>query len=170
MIPATCLADIETAAAAVLPHAVRDFVAGGAGDERGVDANLAALRAVQVVPRVLRDVSVRSAQRTLLGRAVTLPLVVAPVAYQRLLHPDGELATARAAAAAGVPFTVPMLSSVEIETVAGTGADLWLQLYWLRDRAITADLIDRAVAAGCRAIMLTVDVPQLGRRLRDVRN
>jgi 4-hydroxymandelate oxidase len=168
--PAACLADIETAAAAALPPDVRDFVAGGAGDERGLDANLDALRAVRVVPRVLCDVSKRSADTSLLGRPASMPLAIAPVAYQQLLHRDGELATARAAAAAGVPFVVPMLSSVAIETVAGSGADLWLQLYWLRDRAITADLIDRAVAAGCRAIVLTVDVPVMGRRLRDVRN
>jgi 4-hydroxymandelate oxidase len=167
---ATCLADVESAAAAVLAPDVWDFVAGGSGDERGVTANLAALRSVRVVPRVMRDVSVRSAAWTLLGRPVSAPVVVAPVAYQALLHPDGELATARACAAAGVPFTVPMLSSVSIETVAGSGAELWVQLYWLRDRRVTADLIERAVDAGSTAVVLTVDVPIMGRRLRDVRN
>jgi 4-hydroxymandelate oxidase len=145
-------------------------VAGGSGDERALAANRDALRSVRVVPRVLRDVSVRSTRTTLFGRPAALPLAIAPVAYQALVHPGGEAATARAAAAAGVPFVVPMLSSVPIEEVARSGADLWLQLYWLRDRAITADLIDRAVAAGCRAVMLTVDVPIMGRRLRDVRN
>jgi 4-hydroxymandelate oxidase len=166
----TCLADIEAAAASILPPDVRDFVAGGSDDERGLTANLAALRAVQVVPRVLRDVSVRDTATTLLGRPMAQPVAVAPVAYQQLLHPGGELATARAAAAAGVPFVVPMLSSVPVEALAGAGADLWVQLYWLRDREITADLIARAGAAGARALVLTVDVPLMGRRLRDVRN
>jgi 4-hydroxymandelate oxidase len=167
---ATCLADVETAAAAALAPEVWDFVAGGSGDERGLAANLDALRSVRVVPRVMRDVSERSAAGTLLGRPVSSPLVVAPVAYQALLHPDGELATARACARVGVPFTVPMLSSVPIETVAGSGAELWLQLYWLRDRRVTAELIERAVDAGATAVVLTVDVPIMGRRLRDVRN
>jgi 4-hydroxymandelate oxidase len=161
---ATCLADIETAAAAVLAPEVWDYVAGGAGNERAVAANLAALAAVRVVPRVLRDVSARTTAGSLLGREVALPLAVAPVAYQSLLHPDGELGTA------GVPFVVPMLSSVPIEAVATSGADLWLQLYWLHDRQITAELIERGVTAGARAIVLTVDVPLRGRRLRDVRN
>jgi 4-hydroxymandelate oxidase len=168
--PATCLADLEALATAVLPPDVRDFIAGGSDDERAVAANLAALRSVRVVPRVMRDVSGRTSATTLLGSAVALPLAVAPVAYQSLVHPDGEPATARAAAAAGVPFVVPMLSSVPIEAIADSGADLWLQLYWLRDRAVTADLIARAVQAGCRAVILTVDVPVMGRRRRDLSN
>jgi 4-hydroxymandelate oxidase len=167
---ATCLADIETAARAVLAPDVWDFLAGGSDDEQALAANIAALRSTQIVGRVMRDVSSRSTATTLFGRPAALPLAIAPVAYQRLLHPDGELATARAAAAAGVPFVVPMLSSVGIETVAAAGGDLWLQLYWLRDRAITAELIDRAVAVGCRAVMLTVDMPVMGRRRRDLRN
>jgi 4-hydroxymandelate oxidase len=167
---ALSLADLEAAAAVALAPEVYDFVAGGSGDERALAASLDALRSVRLVPRILRDVTHRSTGTTLFGRPCALPLAIAPVAYQMLLHAGGEATTARAAAAAGVPFVVPMLSSVPIEEVAESGADLWVQLYWLRDRAITADLIDRAVAAGCRAVVLTVDVPIMGRRLRDVRN
>jgi 4-hydroxymandelate oxidase len=167
---AACLADFETAAVAVLPADAWDYIAGGSDDERAVSANTAALRAVQMVPRALRDVSRRATTTTFFGRTASLPLAVAPMAYQALAHRDGELATARGAASAGVPFVVPMLSSVPIETIATSGADLWVQLYWLRDRGVTAELIERAVSAGCRAVVLTVDMPVMARRPRDLRN
>ncbi|SEP94789.1 alpha-hydroxy acid oxidase [Lentzea albida] len=167
---AVCLADLATAARSVTPDDVWDFVEGGSGAELSLVANRAALDDVYLVPRVLRDVSRPHASRVLLGTSTTMPVVVAPMAYQRLLHPDGELAAARAARSAGIPFTVPMLSSVAVEEVARSEADLWFQLYWLRDRAMTVDLLARAEAAGCRAIVLTVDVPLMGRRLRDLRN
>jgi 4-hydroxymandelate oxidase len=98
-----------------------------------------------------------------------MPVVVAPMAYQRLLHPEGELLLARAAAEAGIPYTISTLSSYPLEKVAGFGS-AWFQLYWLRDRAMVESLVDRAEAAGCGALMVTVDVPVMGRRLRDVRN
>ncbi|NJQ03739.1 alpha-hydroxy acid oxidase [Streptomyces zingiberis] len=164
------LADAERAAAAVLPAAVRDFVAGGSGRERSRDGNQRAFDRLHVVPRVLRDVSGCSARSTLLGRPVRMPVAVAPVAYQRLLHPEGERATARAARAAGVPFTVATLSSVPVEEVTAVGGTVWFQLYWLRERRRTLDLVRRAEDAGCAALMVTVDVPWMGRRLRDARN
>jgi 4-hydroxymandelate oxidase len=167
---AQCVADFENLAAAVLPEDVRDFVAGGSGRETTLDANRAALDRVFVRPRVLRDVSGCTTATTLLGRQVRMPVATAPVAYQRLLHPDGETATARAAAAAGVPFVASTLSSVPIEELTAVGGVVWFQLYWLRDTAQTLELVSRAEAAGCGAIMLTVDVPWMGRRLRDVRN
>ncbi|MEU6824298.1 alpha-hydroxy acid oxidase [Streptomyces atriruber] len=165
-----CLADVERAAAAVLPTAVRDFVAGGSGAEVTRDANRAALDRVFVVPRVLRDVSRCATGTTLLGRPARLPLAVAPVAYQRLVHPEGELAAARAAQAAGVPFTASTLSSVPVERLTAVGGSVWFQLYWLREPGRSLDLVRRAEDAGAEAIMLTVDVPWMGRRLRDVRN
>jgi 4-hydroxymandelate oxidase len=167
---AHCLADFERLAAAVLPAAVRDFVAGGSGGETTLDANRAALDQVFLQPRVLRDVSSCTIASTLLGRPTGMPVATAPVAYQRLLHPDGELATARAAAAAGVPFVASTLSSVPIEELTAAGGVVWFQLYWLRGTAQTLDLVRRAEAAGCAAIVLTVDVPWMARRLRDVRN
>jgi 4-hydroxymandelate oxidase len=149
---------------------VRDFVAGGAGDEVTLGANRAALDRVFVVPRAPRDVSGCSTASTLLGRRAAAPLAVAPVAYHRLLHPDGEVATARAARRAGVPFVVGTLSSVAVEEVTATGAATWFQLYWLRDAERALGLVRRAEDAGCEAIVLTVDVPWMGRRLRDARN
>lgn len=167
---AGCLADVERAAAAVLPAGVRDFVAGGSGAETTLDANRAAFDRVFVVPRVLRDVSRCTTDATLLGRPVRMPVAVAPVAYQRLLHPEGELAVARAAERAGVPFTVSTMSSVPIERITAVGGAVWFQLYWLREPGRALDLARRAEDAGARAVMLTVDVPWMGRRLRDVRN
>ncbi|MFF4760320.1 alpha-hydroxy acid oxidase [Streptomyces sp. NPDC001292] len=167
---ALCLADFERAAACVLPPGVRDFIAGGSGDETTLDANRAALDRVFLVPRILRDVSRVAADTTLLGRPAALPVAVAPVAYHRLVHPDGELAAARAAKAAGVPFTAGTLSSVPIEEITAVGGSVWFQLYWLRDAEQRLDLVRRAERAGCEALVLTVDVPWMGRRLRDVRN
>ncbi|KES08693.1 alpha-hydroxy-acid oxidizing protein [Streptomyces coelicolor] len=168
--PAHCLADFERAAASVLPADVRDFVAGGSGAEVTLDANRTALDRVFLVPRVLRDVSRCTADSTLLKRPVPMPVAVAPVAYQQLVHPDGERAAARAAKAAGVPFTASTLSSVPIEELTAIGGTVWFQLYRLRDAAQSLELVRRAEDAGCEAIMLTVDVPWMGRRLRDVRN
>jgi 4-hydroxymandelate oxidase len=167
---ARCLADFERVAEQVLPADVRDFVAGGSGDETTLDANRAALDRVFLVPRVLRDVSQCTTDTTLLGRPAAMPVSVAPVAYQRLLHPDGELATARAAKAAGVPFTASTLSSVPVEEITAIGGTVWFQLYWLREAERRSELVRRAEDAGCEAIVLTVDVPWMGRRLRDVRN
>ncbi|MEU6066704.1 MULTISPECIES: alpha-hydroxy acid oxidase [Streptomyces] len=165
-----CLADVERAAASVLPTGVRDFVAGGSGAETTLDANRAALDRVFLVPRVLTDVSRCTTDSTLLGRPVDMPVAVAPVAYHRLVHPEGELATARAAKAAGVPFTAGTLSSVPVEEITAIGGSVWFQLYWLRDDECSLELVRRAEDAGCEAIVLTVDVPWMGRRLRDVRN
>ncbi|HVB42179.1 MAG TPA: alpha-hydroxy acid oxidase [Streptosporangiaceae bacterium] len=168
--PMLAVTDAEQAAAALLPGDVWDFVSGSSGAELTERANRAALDSVFLVPRVLRDVSACRAGTELLGRSAAIPVAIAPMAYQRMIHPDGELGMARAAKAAGVPFTVAMLASETIEQVAAVGADVWLQLYWLKDRAVTLDLVRRAERSGCRALMLTVDVPALGRRLRDLRN
>lgn len=161
------LADL---ARAVLPGQVWDYVAGGSQTETSLAGNRSAFTPLRVLPRVLRDVSGVSAATTLFGSAAAVPVAVAPMAYQRLVHPDGELAAARAARAAGVPYTVATLSSTTVEEVAAAGGTLWFQLYWLRDRGVVAELLGRAEAAGCRALLLTVDVPKLGRRRRDVRN
>jgi 4-hydroxymandelate oxidase len=167
--PATA-ADFESAAAALLPAEIWDFVAGGSGAETTLAANRAALDRVFLVPRMLQDVSSCSTRSALLGRPAGMPVAAAPVAYQRLFHPDGERATARAAAAAGIPFIASTLGSVPIEQITETGGPVWFQLYWLRDDATTLDLVRRAEEAGCEAIVLTVDVPWMGRRLRDIRN
>ncbi|GAB3936127.1 hypothetical protein GCM10027614_12130 [Micromonospora vulcania] len=168
--PAVSLDDYAARARAVLPPDVWDYVAGGSAAEVTLAANRSALDRVAVLPRMLRGVNAVDLSTRLLGRPYAMPVGVAPMAYQRLLHPDGELALAAAAGAAGVPYLASTLGSTPIELVAGTGAEVWFQLYWLRDRALVRDLLDRVVAAGCRALVVTVDVPVLGRRPRDLRN
>jgi 4-hydroxymandelate oxidase len=154
-----------------LPTDVWDYIEGGAGSERTVAANRRAFDRYQVRPRVMVDVSRVSTARTLLGARLSTPLGIAPTAYHRLVHPDGELATARGAGAAGALFVVSMFASQPLEDIAraATGP-LWLQLYWLHRRDVVADLVKRAAAAGYGALVLTVDTPQVGRRHRDERN
>ncbi|MFJ8826737.1 alpha-hydroxy acid oxidase [Streptomyces sp. NPDC102467] len=164
------LADFERAADAVLPAAVRDFVAGGSGAELTLAANRAAFDRLRIVPRTLRDVSEYEGATTLLGSRSAMPVATAPIGYQRLVHPKGELAAVRAAAEAGIPFTVGTLSSYTVEEITAVGATTWFQLYWLRDRERSFDLVRRAEDAGCSAVMLTVDVPWMARRRRDLRN
>ncbi|MET9142143.1 alpha-hydroxy acid oxidase [Streptomyces parvulus] len=168
--PPVCVQDLQRSAAARLAPEVWDFITGGSGAETTLDANRAALDRVALVPRVLAGVEKADTGARLVGTSAALPLAVAPMAYQRLLHPDGELATARAAAAARVPFVVSTISSRTLEEIAEAGATLWFQLYWLRDRGRVVELIRRAEAVGCQALMVTVDVPVMARRLRDLRN
>ncbi|WP_250212804.1 alpha-hydroxy acid oxidase [Acrocarpospora catenulata] len=162
--------EAERAAMAALPADAFDFVAGGSGGERTLRANVGAFDRCAVVPRVLRDVSHPDLATVLFGTPASMPVAIAPMAFQGAIHPGGEPALAAAARDAGVPFTAATLSGVPIEEIAATGADTWFQLYWLRDRGVTAELVARADAAGCGVLMLTVDVPAMGRRLRDVRS
>ena len=164
------VADIEQLARARLPGPVWDYIAGGSGEEITLAANRAALRNLAIVPRVMVDVAGDKRYSQLLNGEATLPLAVAPMAYQRLLDPEGELAMARAALATRVPLVLSMLSSTRMEEVTAVGGVVWFQLYWLTRRSAITGLLRRAERAGCQAIVLTVGVPFLGRRLRDVRN
>lgn len=164
------LFDMERAARQALPHEVWDFIAGGSGDESTLLGNRTAFDEVRLVPRVMRGITHCDTGSEFLGCAVTMPVAIAPMAYQQLVHPEGELALARAARSAGIVFTASMLSSYSVEEIAEVGADTWLQLYWLRDRSRVRELLSRAEDCGCRALVLTVDVPRMGRRLRDMRN
>ncbi|MER8105705.1 alpha-hydroxy acid oxidase [Kitasatospora sp. NPDC094016] len=164
------VAEYAEPARAVLAPEVWDWLEGGAERERTLAGNRAAFDQLALVPRVLADVSACDTATTLVRSRASLPVAVAPVAYHRLFHPEGELASARAAAAAGVPFTVGTLSSVGFEELAATGATLWFQLYWLRDRGRLLDLVAAAEAAGSECLVVTADVPFMGRRLRDARN
>lgn len=165
-----CLADLERAARDVLPGEIWDFLAGGSGTEASLAANRTALERIFVIPRMLRDLTGSTTEAEILGRRAALPVAVAPVAYQRLFHPDGELAAARAARDAGVPYIICTMSSVPLEEIAAIGGRPWFQLYWLRDEKRSLELVRRAEDAGCEAIVFTVDVPWMGRRLRDMRN
>jgi len=165
------VAEFEEAARARLGPGAYAYFAGGAGDEHTLRANAAAYAGWALRPRVLVDVSTVSAATTVLGTEVSLPVLVAPTAFQRLADPEGELATARAAAAAGTVMCVSTLASVtpaELATAA-PGAPQWFQLYWSPDRGFTGELVDSVVEAGFRALVLTVDLPVAGRRERDLR-
>lgn len=169
------LADFERLAADRMERAAFDYVAGGAGDELTLADNIAAWRRWQLRPRVLVDVSAVDTSSRLVGSAVTMPVGVAPMAFQHFAHPDAELATARAASRAGVLFCLSTMSSRSIEDVAAAadvagGGPRWFQLYVHRDRGVSAELVQRAEAAGYSAIVLTVDLPIAGRRERDIRN
>ena len=166
------LAALEEQARERLPPAVYDYFAGGSFDEVTLAANVADWARLRLRPRVLRDVSTVSTATTVLGTPVAAPILVAPTAFQRMAHPDGECATAAGAAAAGTLMVQSTRSTASCGDVAAAAPALprWFQVYVLRDRAHTAALIGTAVDAGCRALVLTADTPVLGRRLRDVRN
>ena len=163
--------DFEKAARAALSAMAYDYYRSGADAERTLRENLHAYRRWQIHSRVLVDVSRLTFETEILGAPVSMPILVAPTAYHKLAHPDGELATARAAARAGTLLTVSTLATTSLEDVArASNGPLWFQLYVHKDRELTRSLVERAEAAGYRAIVLTVDTPVLGRRLRDVRN
>jgi 4-hydroxymandelate oxidase len=165
------VADYFDRAAEKVDPKVWCFFEGGAGDEVTLRANVGAYGRWRLRPRMLVDVGGVSAATTVLGTPVSMPLLVAPFAMQRLLHPEGEVATARAAAAAGtltVVSTVTTSAHDEIAEAVGS-APRWLQLYVLRDKQRTLDHIAEARESGYSALALTVDVPVLGRRERDVR-
>ena len=164
-------ADYERLAAERLDAGAHGYFAGGAGDEWTLAENVAAFRRWTLRPRMLVDVSDVSTATRVLGTDLSMPLLVAPVAFQRVAHPDGEVGTARAAAAAGTLMclsTVATTSPAEVAEAA-PGAPRWFQVYVFRDRGVTRALVDQAAAAGFSALVLTVDTPFLGRRERDLR-
>lgn len=168
---ATCVADLQAIARRRLPIAVRDFVEGGAEDELTIDRNRRGWQDLAFVPQALCDVSARDQRTTLLGTPVRSPVVLAPVGLAALAHPDGELAAARAAASRGVVATLSSSSAWSLEQVAAAAdGPQWFQLYVWRDRDLTRRVVERARAAGFRALCLTVDVPVSARRERDLRN
>ncbi|MCE2902230.1 MAG: alpha-hydroxy acid oxidase [Gemmatimonadaceae bacterium] len=171
MTPLVNLQAYEAAAAERLPRMVYDYYAGGANDEILLRASRTAWDDIQVRYRVLRDVSDRSLSVQVAGHALDWPVIVAPMAFQQMATPEGEVATARATCASGCGMILSTLSNRTIEAVrAATTGLLWFQLYIYRDRGITADLVRRAERAGCTGLVLTVDTPILGRRERDLLN
>jgi isopentenyl diphosphate isomerase/L-lactate dehydrogenase-like FMN-dependent dehydrogenase len=163
-------AEFLAAAAAKVDPAVWCYFEGGSGDEVTLRENVAALERWQLRPRMLVDVGDVHLETTLLGTTVAMPIGVAPFALQRLLDPEAELATARAAAAAGVLMTVPTLTSFRhAELQAAVDGPRWLQLYVQRDREQTLDHLAEARESGYGAVVLTVDLPHVGRRERDLR-
>jgi L-lactate dehydrogenase (cytochrome) len=164
------VADLRLLARRRLPGGVFDYIDGGAEDELSLRRNVAAYRRAELVPRVLRDVSGIDTSTTLLGRPLPMPLVVAPIGFTRTASPGGELDVSRAAARAGLPYTLSTMATRSIEEVAAVSrGPKWLQVYVWRDRGLVKEMLSRAKEAGFEAIAITVDTAVLGRRERDVR-
>ncbi len=165
------LLELEAQAKAKLSPMAYDYYASGAHDELTLRDNVAAFARASLHYRVLVDVSARDLSTTVLGQRVSMPVLVAPTAFHKLACADGEVATVRAAGAAGTAMTLSSLSNTPLEevTAAATGP-VFFQLYVYKDRKATEAVVARAEAAGCSALVLTVDAPYLGRRERDVRN
>jgi 4-hydroxymandelate oxidase len=169
--PLLNVAEYEARAHDLLSLPVFDYYFGGAHDEITLRENCAAYARLRLHHRALRGVARTDTSLTVLGHKLRTPVLVPPLAFQRMAHPDGELATARATAAAGSILLLSTLSTTSVEdVVAATDGPVWFQVYVYRDRAVTASLVERAEAAGCSALVLTVTAPRLGRRERDVRN
>ncbi len=147
-----------------------DYVSGGADDEVTLRENRLAFRRISLIPRVLVDVSSVDVSTTVLGQQVGLPVLLAPAAFQRFLHPDGEVAAARAAANASALIVASTFSSASMEEIAVPDGPRWFQLYCAKDRERTRELLQRAADQGYSAICVTIDVPKVGRRERDIRN
>jgi L-lactate dehydrogenase (cytochrome) len=164
--------DLRRLARGRAPRAVFDYADGAAGEEISLRRSRAAYGRVEFQPRVLQDVSCIDTTTTILGSPAAMPLVFAPAGFTRLMHTDGEPAVARAATRAGIPYALSTMGTTSIEQLAADvpNARLWFQLYLWRDRAASRDLVLRAADAGYGALVLTVDTPVPGPRLRDVRN
>ncbi len=163
--------DYEAEARQRMERSAYDYYAGAAGDERTVAANRTAFDDILLRPRVLVDVSSVELSTTVLGEPLALPVLLAPTAFNRLADPEGEIATARAASACGTVMIASTISTCSLEEIAGAAEGrVWFQLYVYKDRELTRELVARSEAAGYGALVLTVDTPLLGRRLRDVRN
>ena len=164
--------ELEERARAVLPVPAYVYVAGGAGGEETVRANRDAFRRWRIVPRFLRDVSRRDLGVELLGQSLPAPVLLAPVGVQSMLHPEAELAVARAARSLGVPMVLSCVSSTPLEKVAEALGDSprWFQLYWPKDPALAASLVGRAERAGYSAVVVTLDTYLYGWRERDLQH
>src|SRR3984957_9568847 len=165
------IADLRELARRRVPHFAFEYVEGGAEDEATLAANRSAFGDWRLVPRTLVDTCARQLRAPLFGQTLSAPLVVGPTGFNGILHADGDVALARAAARHGVPFTLSTFSTTRLEDIAQrAGGHLWLQLYVLKDRAIARDLILRAAAAGYEALVFTTDANVFGSREWDRRN
>ncbi|GJQ08280.1 hypothetical protein GpartN1_g71.t1 [Galdieria partita] len=164
--------EYETLARQKLPKMAYDYYASGSDDQYTLEDNILAFRRFRFKPRVLVDISVQDIATNILGIPCSFPFVIAPAAMQKMAHPDGEVAVAKAAAASKVIMTLSSLSTCSIEEVARAAPEgpKWFQLYVYRDREVTKKLVERAEKAGYCAIVVTVDTPKLGRREADVHN
>jgi len=167
----TCIEDLREAARRKVPKAFFDYVDSGSYNEETLRANRADLEAIKLRQRVMVDVSERSLASTIIGQRVNAPFALAPIGLCGMQHGDGEILAAQAAEEAGIPFTLSTMSICSIEQVAeATSRPFWFQLYVIRDRGFSRDILSRASVAKCNALVLTVDLQVLGQRHRDIRN
>ena len=167
----TCIEDLRLLARQRVPRAFYEYVDTGSYNEETYRANRTDLQAIKLRQRVLVDVSHRSLATTIIGQPVAAPLILAPIGLCGMQHGNGEILSARAANEAGIPFTLSTMSICSIEDVAeATGKPFWFQLYVIRDREFSKDILGRALAARCNALVLTVDLQVLGQRHRDIKN
>ncbi|MGE3066403.1 MAG: L-lactate dehydrogenase [Hyphomicrobiaceae bacterium] len=167
----TCIEDLRVLAQKRVPRMFYDYADSGAWTESTYRANEADFARIHLRQRVAVDMSNRTLATTIVGQPVSMPVALAPVGLTGMQHADGEIAAARAAAAEGIPFTLSTMSICSIEDVAeNTDKPFWFQLYVMRDRDFNNRLIDRAKAAGCSALVLTLDLQILGQRHKDVKN
>src|SRR5579883_677659 len=165
------IADLRAIARRRVPGFAFEYVEGGAEDEATLRRNREAFAALRFVPQTLVDTSERSISTSIFGRTCAAPLVIAPTGLNGMLHPDGDIALARAAAAFGIPYTLSTLSTTRLEDVASqAGGRLWMQLYVMKNRAIAEDIMARAAAAGYEALLFTSDANVFGSREWDQRN
>ena len=167
---AASIEDLRKMARRRLPGGVFDYIDGGAEDEVAMDRNTSGFRNMEFVPRVLRDMGNVDTTGTILGREVPFPLILAPTGFTRIAHPLGELAVARAAERAGLPYSLSTMGTRSVEEVAAvSNGSKWFQVYVWRDKGLLKDMILRAGEAGFDVLCITVDAAMLGRRERDVR-
>jgi L-lactate dehydrogenase (cytochrome) len=167
----TCIEDLRQAARRKVPHAFFEYAEGGSYTEQTLRANRADLERIKLRQRILVDVDNRSSKTTILGEPAPLPMALAPIGLCGMQRGDGEILACRAAQAAGIPFTLSTMSICSIEDVAAAvDKPFWFQLYVMKDRGFIRSLIERAKAAKCGALVLTVDLQILGQRHRDIKN
>jgi L-lactate dehydrogenase (cytochrome) len=167
----TCIEDLREVARRKVPKAFFDYVDSGSYNEETLRANRADLEMIKLRQRVMVDVSERSLATTVIGQKISAPFALAPIGLCGMQHGDGEILAAQAAEEAGIPFTLSTMSICSIEQVAdATSRPFWFQLYVIRDRGFSRDILSRASAAKCNALVLTVDLQVLGQRHRDIRN
>src|SRR4051812_280633 len=168
--PPVCLTDFEPLARAKMSAMAYEFLAGGAADEITLRANREVFDRMRLMPRILQDVSQINTSVEVVGQQLSAPIILAPIAYQKLFYPEGELATLRGAEAAGSTMMLSTLSTASVEEVARKAKHpIWFQVYVQPDRGFTRALIQRAEAAGIAAICVTVDTPVAGCRNREER-
>ena len=164
------VADLERKAIEAMDARAANYVCAGAGSEDTMDANREAFRRWRIVPRMLRDVAERDLSTTVIGTELPAPVLLAPIGVQKIVHPEGELASAAAAAEVGLPYVTSTASAYSLEEIAEAGGDAprWFQLYWTGDEQIVASMVKRAETAGYSAVVLTVDTFVPGWKPRDL--